>query len=169
MEKYPEIFDDSSENEVEMETEVATTMETEVESKPFINREEKLRGVEEKLLSKRTNERFTDYEGVMEDTNLTLAEKIIYFQKAMDDATRRKIHWASLQEQLLEVSFHQSKEVYEKTLVEIGRRWVQFLRKLHKLVLKYNQLQFCTVSLSYICSNFKIIEEICERDHEKWN
>ena len=107
----------------------------------------------------------------MEDTNLTLAEKIIYFQKGIDDATRRKIHWASLQGQLLEVCFHQSKEVYEKTLVEmkIGRQWAQFLRKLYKLVLKYNQLQFCTVSLSYICSNFKIIEEICERDHEKWN
>ena len=125
LEKYPEIFDDSSENEVEMETEVATTME----SKPFIKREEKLRGVEKKLLSKRTNERFTNYEGVMEDTNLTPVEKIIYFQKAIDDATRRKILWASLQGQLLEDCFHQSKEVYEKTLVEmkIGRRWVQFL------------------------------------------
>ena len=47
LEKYPEIFDDSSENEVKMETEVATTMETEVETKPFINREEKLRGIGE--------------------------------------------------------------------------------------------------------------------------
>ena len=45
---------------------------------------------------------------------------------------------------------------------------VQFLRKLHKLVLDYNQLQFCTVSLSHILSNFKIIKEICERDKEKW-
>ena len=130
-----------------------------------------IRKVDEKLLSKKTTERFTDYDGVMEDPNLILAGKIIHFQKAIDDVTRRKIHWASLQRELLERCFHQSKEVYEKTLVEmkITRRWAQFLRKLHKLVLKYNQLQFWTVSLSYICSNFKIIEEICERDHEKWN
>ena len=62
--------------------------------------------------------RFTDYEGVMEDPKLNLAEKLIHFQKAIEDATRRKILWASLQEQLLEKCFHQSKEVYEKTLVE---------------------------------------------------
>ena len=163
MERYPEIFSNFSENEVEMETEV--------ESKPAINREKKLREVEERLLSKRTTESFTDYDGVMSDPNLTLTKKIIYLQKAIEDATRRKIHWASLQGQLLEDCFHQSKEVYEKTLVEtkIGKQWAQFLRKLHKLVLKYNQLQYCTVSLSYIRSNFKIIEEICERDQERWD
>ena len=57
--KYPEIFRNSSENEVEMKT----TMET--ESRPIVDREEKLRKVEERLLSKRTNERFTNYDGVM--------------------------------------------------------------------------------------------------------
>ena len=46
--KYPEIFTDSSENEVEMDT----TMET--ESWPIVDREEKLRKVEEKLLSNKT-------------------------------------------------------------------------------------------------------------------
>ena len=46
--KYPEIFDNSSENEVGMDT----TMET--ESRPIIDREEKLRKVEEKLLSNKT-------------------------------------------------------------------------------------------------------------------
>ena len=104
---------------------------------------------------------------VMSDPNLTLAEKIIYLQKAIDDATRRKINW----DLLLEKCFHQSKEVYEKTLVKtkITRQWARFLRKLHKLVLKYNQLQYCTVPLHCIRSNFKIIEEICERDQEKWN
>ena len=66
-EKYPEIFNDSSENKVEMDIEVDTTMRT----KPPIDREEKLRKVEEKLLSKRTNERFTDCDGVMLDPNLT--------------------------------------------------------------------------------------------------
>ena len=68
--KYPEIFNDSSENEVGMDT----TMET--ESRPIVDREEKLRKVEEKLLRKRTNERFTD--GVMSDDSLSLSQKIIH-------------------------------------------------------------------------------------------
>ena len=46
-------------------------------TKPPIGKEEKLRKVEEKLLSKRTNERFTDCDGVMLDPNLTLTQKII--------------------------------------------------------------------------------------------
>ena len=56
--KYPEIFNDSSE-------------------RPIIDREEKLRKVEEKLLSNKTNERFTTYDGVMSDDGLTLPQKVI--------------------------------------------------------------------------------------------
>ena len=121
--KYPEIFNDSSDNEVEMET----TMET--ESRPIIDRKEKLRKVEEKLLSKRTNERFTNYDGVMSDDSLSRPQKIIHLQKAIDDATRRKILYASLQGQLLEECFHQLKKVYKETLkeTEITRQWAQFL------------------------------------------
>ena len=52
-------------------------------TKPPIEREEKLRKVEEKLLSKRTNERFTDCDGVMLDPNLTLTQKIIHLQKGL--------------------------------------------------------------------------------------
>ena len=48
---------------------VETTVET--ESGPIIDREEKLRKVEERLLSKRTNERFTNYDGVMSDDSLS--------------------------------------------------------------------------------------------------
>ena len=166
LKEYHEIFNGSSENEVEMDIDVDTTMET----KHTIDREEKLRKVEEKLLSKRTNERLTNYEGVMFDPNLTLTQKVIYFQKAIGDATRRKILYASLQRELLEECFHRSKKVYEEILVEmkITRRWAQFLRKLYKLALDYNQIKYCTVPLSYIRSNFKIIEEICKRDKEKW-
>ena len=97
-EKYPEIFNDSSENEVEMDIEVDTKMKT----KPPIDREKKLQKVEEKLLSKRTNERFTDYDGVMLDPNLTLTQKIIHLQKGIEDSTRRKIYYASLQGELFE-------------------------------------------------------------------
>ena len=113
LKEYPKTFNDSSEKEVEMDIEVATTMET----KPTIDRE-KVRKVEVKLLSKRTNEKVTDYEGVMSDPSLTLSQKIIHLQKVIDDVTRRKIIWASLQGQLLEDCFHQSKIVYGKTLVE---------------------------------------------------
>ena len=111
-ERYPEIFNDFSENEAEMET----TMET--ESRPIVDREEKLRNVEQKLLSKRTNERFTNYDGVMSDNSLSLSQKIIHLQKVIDDATRRKIHCASLQGGLFEKCFLQSKKVYEETSEE---------------------------------------------------
>ena len=134
------------------------------------SREEKLRKVEERLLSNRTNERFTNFDGVMSDDRLSLSQKIIHLQKAIDDATRRKIHCASLQGQLFENAFRQSREVCKKTLKEMkfSRRWVLFFRKLHKLALEYNQIIYCTVPLSYIYSNFKIIEEICERNKDRW-
>ena len=96
-----------------MDTEVATIMET----KPAKDREKKLRKVEEKLLNKRTNEEFTNYDGVMYDPDLTLVEKIIRLQKAIDYVTRRKIHWALLQGHLLEDCFRQSKKIYEKTKI----------------------------------------------------
>ena len=145
-----------------------TTMET--ESRPIIDREKKLRKVEEKLLSKGTDERFTNYDGVMSDNSLSLSQKIIHREKATDNATRRKIHCTSLQGELFEKCFLQSKKVYEETLEEtkFSRRWVLFLQKLHKLALEYNQIIYCTVPLSYIRSNFKIIEEICECNKDRW-
>ena len=73
MKKYPKIFNDSSENEVEMDIEVASTMGT--ESKFIIDREKKLRKSKEKLLSKRTDEKFTSYEGVMSDPSLTPTQR----------------------------------------------------------------------------------------------
>ena len=63
------MFGDSS--GTEMDVDVDTTMRT----KPPIEREEKLRKVEEKLLS---NERFTDCDGVMFDPNLTSTQKVIH-------------------------------------------------------------------------------------------
>ena len=166
LKEYPKIFNGSSENEVEMDTDVYTTMRT----KPPIEREEKLRKVEEKLLSKRTNERFTDCDGVMSDDNLSRSQKIIHLQKGIQDSTRRKIYYASLQGELFEKCFLQSKKVYKETLEEMKftRRCVLFLRKLYKLALEYNQITYCTVPLSYIHSNFKIIEEICKCNKDRW-
>ena len=131
-----------------MDIEVDTKMKT----KPPIDREEKLCKVEERLLSNKTNERFTTYDGVMTDNNLSLPQKVIYLQRAIDDVTGRKIYYyASLQGQFLEKCFLQSKKVYKETLEEtkITMQWSIFLRKLYKLILKYSELQFCTVSLRF--------------------
>ena len=121
LKEYPKIFNGSSENEDEMDIEVDTTMKTKLP----IEREEELRKVEGKLLSNKTNERITNYDVVMPDKNLSLPQKIIYLQKAIDDATRRKILWASLQGELFEKCFHQLKKIYKETLEEmkITRQW----------------------------------------------
>ena len=66
---------------------------------------------------------------LMSDDGLTLPEKVILLQKAIDDATRRKIHYASLQGQLLEKCFLQSRKVYKETLekMKITMQWSIFL------------------------------------------
>ena len=92
-----------------------------------------------------------NYEDVINDPNLTLTQKIIYLQKAIDDQTSRKILYASLQRKLLEECFRKSKKVYKETLeeTEITRQWALFLRKLYKLVHNCSQLNFCTVPLHF--------------------
>ena len=126
--------------------------------------------IRERLLCKRTIERFIEYQGVMVDSNLDLTAKINHLQKAIDNATRRKVYFASHLGELLQSCFNESKETYKKTLeeVKIKRQWAQFLRKLHKLVLNYNQLQYCTISLRFIRINFKAIEEVCESEPDNW-
>ena len=123
-----------------------------------------------RLLKKRMTEAFTDYNGVESDPDLTLVEKIIKLQEAISHVTRRKIHYTSLQGQLLEDCFCESKETYKRMLeqVNIKKQWALFLCKLHKLVLEFNQLTFCTVSLHFIHYNFKAIEEICKSDPDSW-
>ena len=106
--KYPKMFGDSS--GTEMDVDVDTTMR----AKPPIEREEKPRKVEEKLLSKRTNERFTDCDGVMIDPNLTPTQKILHLQKGIEDSTRRKIYYTSLQGELPENAFISQRTFMEK-------------------------------------------------------
>ena len=88
--------------------------------------------IRERLLCKRMEEKFTNYEGVMSDSNLTLTKRIIHLQKAIDDTIRRKVYFALLQGQLLQSCFDELKEAYKETLklVKIKRLWAQFLRKL---------------------------------------
>ena len=130
----------------------------------------KLAEIREKLLCQRMTEAFTDYHGVESDPNLTLVEKIIKLQEEINDATRRKIHYALLQGQLLEDCSCESKEACKRTLEQVNmkKQWALFLHKLHKLVLKCNKLAFCTVSLRFIRYNFKAIEEICKSDPDNW-
>ena len=139
------MFSDFS--ETEMDIDIDTTMKT----KPPIDRVEKLRKVKEKLLSNKTYERFTNCDGVMTDNDLSLPQKVIYLQRAIDDVTRRKIYYALLQEQLLEKCFLQLKKIYKETLEEtkITIQWSISLQKLYKLILNYSKLQFCTVSLHF--------------------
>ena len=113
------------------------------------NKVEKLANVKERLLQNRSRERFTNYDNIRADPNLIVADEIIAYQKAIDDATRRKIHFASLQGELLERCFKEPKAEYKVLLrvAKVGVRWAQFLRKLYKLVIVYNQLAYCTVSL----------------------
>ena len=158
--KYPEIFNDSSENEVEMNIDEGKTRS----KKPNLGK------IKERLLCNRMTEAFTDYSGVQYDPNLTLVERMIKLQKAIDNATRRKIHYASLLGELLQSCFNESKETYKKTLegVKIKRQCSQFLRKLYKLSSNYNQLQYCMVPLRFIQINFKAIEEIYESEPDNW-
>ena len=71
---------------------------------------------------------------------------------------------------LLQSCFNESKEAYKEALksVKIKGPGVQFSCKLHKLVLNYNQLQYCMVSLCFICNNFKAMEEICKSEPDNW-
>ena len=126
--------------------------------------------IRERLLQNRSQERLTNYDNVCFDQNLIDTEKIVAYQKAIDDVTRRTIHFASLQGEIMERCYKKSKAEYKVLLrdAKVGVRWAQFLRKLYKLVVVYNQLFYCTVSLRYIRSNFKLIEEICKTDPGQW-
>ena len=58
----------------------------------------------------------------MFDSTLSLMQKIIKLQEAIEDATRKKIHFAHLQGQLLEDCFHESKEVYKRMLEKVNNK-----------------------------------------------
>ena len=117
MKEYPETFDNPFDFYV---------METEAER--IVNDEKKLRDIEEKLLHGRSAERFTNYDGIDDDRNLMTVQKINMYHRAIDDATRRKIYYASMQGRLLDICFTQGKNVYQRTLNEtsIKKWWASF-------------------------------------------
>ena len=50
----------------------------------------------------------------------------------------------------------------------LSRQWAHFLRRLAKLIEDYNGISYCTSTVKFIERNFKIIQEICEHDPDKW-
>ena len=159
VDEYPEIF------QVEFALE-----EVDKELERIVKHDERLREVEEKLLTSISMEPFTNYEGIEYDKTLSTVKKIALYQKAIDDRMRRHIYFATNQGKLLEKCFIQGRKIYKKMLKESGmsRQWAHFLRRLVKLVEDYNQFLYCTITLKFVKRNFKIIREICERDPEKW-
>ena len=159
IEEYPEIFVDPFD---------FYAMETEAER--IVNDEKKLGDIEEKLLRGRSDERFMNYEGMDDDEILTTVQKKNMYQRVIEDATRSKIYFASMQGRLLDIYFNQGKNVYQRMLNKTGikRRWAGFLRKLCKFVIVCNQLLYCMVSSRYIHCNFKSIEVTCKRHLESW-
>ena len=144
--------------------------EINIEMERIEKRNQKKKDVEEKLLTSISMEPFTNYEGIENDRTLSIIQKIVLYQKAIDDMKRRHIYFAANQGKLLERWFIQGRNVYRKTVKESGlsRQWAHFLRRLVKLIEDYNQLLYCTIDLKFIRRNFNVIQEICERDTDKW-
>ena len=80
------------------------------------HKDQKLVSIKERLLQNRSQERFTNYDNVCFDQNLTDTEKIIAYQKAIDDATGRTIHLASLQGEIMERYYKKPKTEYKVLL-----------------------------------------------------
>ena len=136
-------------------------MEEVTELESIVMHDKKTREVEEKLLTSMSMEPFTNYEGIKNDKTLSTIQKIVLYQKAIDDMKRRHIYFATNQGKLLEKHFFQARNIYKKTLTESGlsRQWTCFLRRLVKLIEDYNQILYCTISLKFIETNFKTHEK----------
>ena len=119
----------------------------------------KIRDIEGTLLTSISMEPFTNYEGIENDKTLSTVQKIVLYQKGIDDRKRRHIYFTASQGKLLERCFIQGKNIHKKTLKDSGlsRQWAHFSRKHVKLIENCNQLLYCTVTLRFINGNFKII------------
>ena len=146
--EYPEIF--------QVECALA---EVNTELERIIKHNKRIRAVEEKLLTSISMEPFTNYEGKEKDKTISTVQKIALYQKAIDDMKRRHIYFTANQGKLLEKCFIQGRNIYKETLKESGlsRQWAHFLQKLVKLIEDYNQILYCTISLTFIERNLKII------------
>ena len=68
----------------------------------IVKHDKRIREVEEKLLTPISMEPFTNYESIENVKTLSTVQKIILYQKAIDDTKRRHIYFTTNQEKLLE-------------------------------------------------------------------
>ena len=76
--------------------------------------DKKIKDVEKALLTSISMEPFTNYEGIENDRTLSTVQKIVLYQKAIDDTKRRYIYFATNQGKLLEKCFIQGRNIYKK-------------------------------------------------------
>ena len=93
-------------------------MNTELER--IIKHNKRIRDLKEKLLTSISMEPFTKYEGIQNDETLSTVQKIVSYQKAINNTKGRHIYFAANQEKLLERCFTQGRNIYKKTLKESG-------------------------------------------------
>ena len=101
--EYPEIF------QVECCLE-----EVNKELERITKHDKKIEHVEKTLLTSISMEPFTNYEGIENDRTLSTVQKIVLYQKAIDDKKRRHIYYATNKGKLLEKCFIQGRDVYKK-------------------------------------------------------
>ena len=98
---------------------------TNIEAERISKYNKKITDFEETLLNSISMEPFKNYEGIENDKTLSTVQKIVLYQKAIDDMKRKQIYFAANQAKLLERCFIQGRGIYNKTLKENGasRRW----------------------------------------------
>ena len=103
--------------------------EVNTELERIVKHDKRIREVEEKLLIPISMEPFPNYESIENVKTLSTVQKIILYQKAIDDTKRRHIYFTTNQEKLLEKCFKQGRNIYKKTLKESGlsRQWARLL------------------------------------------
>ena len=75
---------------------------TNIEVERMAKHNKKIKDVEETLLASLSMEPVTNYEGIENDKTLSTIQKIILYQKAIDDVKRKQIYFATNQGKLLE-------------------------------------------------------------------
>ena len=116
--EYPEIFC------VEY-----SSKEMNIEAERIAKYNKRIRDAEEKLLTSISMEPFTNYEVIENYRTLSTVQKIVLYQKAIDDMKRRHIYFSTHQGKLLEKCLIQGRNIYKKTSKESGlsRQWAHFL------------------------------------------
>ena len=82
--------------------------------------DKKIKDVEKALLTSISMEPFMNYEGIENDRTLSTVQKIVLYQKAIDDKKRRHIYFATNHGKLLEKCFIQGRNIYKKNS---KRKW----------------------------------------------